>query len=257
MYITLRQIKANQPCERSWNMLQAMLSTSHFSGVTMDTKLPLRLGLTLWPQENIKSNVDDVLWCFNAVDTNIRERKLFVVWLAQQAKHLMTDVRSRDALEVAERFANGEASAKERAAAVEAANRAVDEIAGFAIAYNEGRAMSADDVARIVGGYENIRSAAPAARAARAALGYAPSGSTDKWWAFDTMDFVLRALSYEARRKAELERTADGTTGSLEAEATSCVRLSFYTLVAQRLDMLFDHTESGRRYEIKGLAPCN
>lgn len=50
-----------------------------------------------------------------------RTLRLFAVWSARQVQHLMTDPRSIAALDVAERFANGEATQNELSAAGAAA----------------------------------------------------------------------------------------------------------------------------------------
>ena len=59
--------------------------------------------------------------------------RLFAVWCARQVQHLMTDQRSIDALEVAERYAHGNASREElvaaRAAACDAARDAARDTA--------------------------------------------------------------------------------------------------------------------------------
>ena len=52
-----------------------------------------------------------------------RTLRLFAVWCARQVQHLMTDPRSVTALDVAERFANGAATADE----LRAADAAMDE----------------------------------------------------------------------------------------------------------------------------------
>lgn len=49
-----------------------------------------------------------------------RELRLFAVWCARQVQHLMIDPRSIAALDVAERYARGEASADELTAARDA-----------------------------------------------------------------------------------------------------------------------------------------
>jgi len=63
-----------------------------------------------------------------AVDGCDREIRLYAVWCARQVQHLMTDQRSIDALDVAERYANGLATENEldiaRAAAWDAARDA-------------------------------------------------------------------------------------------------------------------------------------
>jgi len=51
-----------------------------------------------------------------------RELRLFAVWCVRQAQHLLTDQRSITAIDVAERYANGEATDEELAAAWAAAN---------------------------------------------------------------------------------------------------------------------------------------
>ena len=50
-----------------------------------------------------------------------RTLRLFAVWCARQVEHLMTDERSKNALVVAERFANGHATSEELDAACTAA----------------------------------------------------------------------------------------------------------------------------------------
>ena len=50
-----------------------------------------------------------------------RELRLLAVWAARQVQHLMTDPRSLAALDVAERFANGQARGEELDAARDAA----------------------------------------------------------------------------------------------------------------------------------------
>ena len=53
-----------------------------------------------------------------------KEMRLFAVWSARQVQHLMTDSRSITALDVAERYATGNASSEELDAAQEAAQDA-------------------------------------------------------------------------------------------------------------------------------------
>jgi hypothetical protein len=58
-----------------------------------------------------------------------RMLRLFAIWCARQVQHLMTDERSIAALDVAERFANGEATQEELKAARDAAREATREAA--------------------------------------------------------------------------------------------------------------------------------
>ncbi|MBU9310889.1 hypothetical protein [Burkholderia multivorans] len=67
------------------------------------------------------NGIDDALWSLRCVSDADRDIRLFAVWCARQVEHLMQDQRSKDALDVAERFANGEATEGERVAAWAAA----------------------------------------------------------------------------------------------------------------------------------------
>ena len=64
----------------------------------------------------------DRLWVVLRTDL-VSEKcmRLFAVWSARQVQHLMTDPRSIAALDIAERFANGEATNEELLAARDAA----------------------------------------------------------------------------------------------------------------------------------------
>lgn len=57
---------------------------------------------------------------------NEKTARLFAVWCARQVQHLMGDDRSIAALDVAERFVNGEATEEELADAAWDAARAAD-----------------------------------------------------------------------------------------------------------------------------------
>lgn len=68
--------------------------------------------------------LQDALWCCRAEPQHSREWRLFAVWCARQVQHLMTDPRSVAALDVAEKYAAGEATDKQLAAARDAARDA-------------------------------------------------------------------------------------------------------------------------------------
>ena len=110
MITTLRAIRAHYPCESGWRKLLAHL------GKTKADDEPLSI-VTI-----IDSNgLDDAIWCLRAVEGHDREIRLYAVWCARQVQHLMTDPRSLAALDVAEKYAHGEATDAELAAALEAA----------------------------------------------------------------------------------------------------------------------------------------
>ena len=110
---TLNHIRAHKPCEPGWKKLLAGL------GKTEADDEPLAYARIVEI-----NGIDDALWACRAEPQYAREWRLFAVWCARQVEHLMTDQRSRDALVVAERHANGEASYKELAAARAAARAA-------------------------------------------------------------------------------------------------------------------------------------
>ena len=106
MKTTLNKIRAHSPCKEVWEKLLKYLRK------TKSDDEPLSL-LTILDSNGL----DDALWCFRAIDGRDKEIRLYAVWCARQVQHLMRDPRSRAALDVAERYANGEATAEELDAA--------------------------------------------------------------------------------------------------------------------------------------------
>ena len=118
MKTTLNKIRACLPCASGWAKLLGNL------GKTKADDEPLAITTIL------ESNgVDDALWCLRAVDGYQREMRLFAVDCARMVQHLMTDQRSIDALDVAERYADGLATDQALAAAWDAALAAVRDAA--------------------------------------------------------------------------------------------------------------------------------
>jgi hypothetical protein len=113
MLTTLNQIRAKSPCSNGWAKL-----LSHLGKTKADDE-PLSIITVL-----DSNGLDDALWCLQAVQGHDREIRLYSVWCARQVQHLMTDQRSIDALDVAERFANGLATQAELDAAWDAAGDA-------------------------------------------------------------------------------------------------------------------------------------
>ena len=106
---TLNRIRAHDPCADGWGKLLKHL------GKTAADDEPLPYAAIL------ESNgLDDALWCCRAEPQHDRLWRLYAVWCARQVQHLMKDQRSIDALDVAERYANGQATDQELAAAREA-----------------------------------------------------------------------------------------------------------------------------------------
>jgi len=110
MKTTLNAIRDHHPCADGWKKLLANLGKT----AADDDLLSL---ITI-----IDSNgLDDALWCLRAVSGYGKEIRLFAVWCARQVQHLMTEPRSIAALDIAERFANGDATKEELYAAIDSA----------------------------------------------------------------------------------------------------------------------------------------
>ena len=110
MKTTLNLIRACSPCASGWSKLLA-----HLGKLGPDDE-PLSLVTIL-----DSNGLGDALWALRTVEGFDREKRLFAVWCARQVEHLLTDQRSRDALDVADRFARGRATREELDAAAYAA----------------------------------------------------------------------------------------------------------------------------------------
>jgi hypothetical protein len=111
---TLNEIRKHSPCSDGWTKLLAHLNKTKAD----DEPLPL---LTILDSNGL----DDTLWCLRVLGPEHNGwMRLLAVHYARQVQHLMTDQRSLDALDVAERYARGEATDAELAAALSAARDA-------------------------------------------------------------------------------------------------------------------------------------
>jgi hypothetical protein len=118
---TLNRIRAHSPCGKGWTKLLTGLGKT----APDDEPLPYAKIVEI-------NGLDDALWCCRAEPGYDKEWRLYAVWCARQVQHLMRDPRSLNALDVAERYANGEATDDELQgagaaawAAARAASRAV------------------------------------------------------------------------------------------------------------------------------------
>ena len=138
---TLKAIRACDPCEDSWRKLLRKL------GKTKADDKPLRFSTIL------KHNgLEDALWACRAAPQYDKTWRLLAVRFAREVQHLMKDPRSLKALDVAERYANGEATDKELAAARDAAWAAAGAAAGAAWAAAGAAARDAAGAARAAAG---------------------------------------------------------------------------------------------------------
>ena len=150
---TLNKIRKHGPCESGWIKL-----LKHLNKTTADDE-PLPFSVI------VESNgFEDALWCCRSTPEYNKEWRLFTVKCARKVQHLMTDPRSIAAIDVAERFANGEATEEELAIA---------KIAGWdavyaAYAATDTTAKNAARAAAYAAGKDVINAAAEAAADAAA-----------------------------------------------------------------------------------------
>jgi hypothetical protein len=110
MKTSLNKIRLYSPCTSGWTKLLKHLGKTVADDVELDLLTVLE-----------SNGLDDTLWCLRAVDGFDKEKRLMAVAFAREVQHLMTDPRSIAALDVAERFAHGEATTEELRVAYSAA----------------------------------------------------------------------------------------------------------------------------------------
>ena len=118
---TLNKIRDAKPCEEGWKYL-----LKHLNKKKADSKpLPLSVILEI-------NGLDDTFWAFRTLPEYNNLLRKFAVWCARQVQHLMTDQRSLNAIDVAWRHSEGNATDNELAAARDAARDAAWAAAGAA-----------------------------------------------------------------------------------------------------------------------------
>jgi hypothetical protein len=121
MKTTLNKIRSKSPCTSGWTKLLKHLGKVQADDVELDLLTVLE-----------SNGLDDALWCLRAVDGFEKEKRLLAVAFAKEVQHLMQDPRSLAALDVAERFASGEATQEELELASADAYAAADAAAAWA-----------------------------------------------------------------------------------------------------------------------------
>ena len=208
--VTLKDLRDKSACFYGYNRLVLSLQGKEFSEKYQDRESYIKCSHNgLIPIEYILSSngLDDALWALRCVKDADRDLRLFAVWCARQVQHLMNDERSLNALDVSERFANGQASESERAAARAAAGAAARAAAGDA-AWAAARAATwaaAGDAARAAAwaaaGDAAWAAARAAARAATWDAAWAAAG--DAAWA--AAGDAARAAAWAAAGDAQSE----------------------------------------------------
>ena len=156
MKTTLNKIREHSPCPTGWSELLKNLGKTKADDET--------IAITTILESN---GLADALWCLRAVDGYQREMRLFAVDCARMVQHLMTDKRSLEALDVAERHADGLATDSELDAARDAAVGAAvdatwaaagDAWAAWAAAWSTARAAARAAVGAAAGAARDAQS---------------------------------------------------------------------------------------------------
>ena len=109
--VTLKQLREKGACISGYNKVVRMLQGKDFSDKDLIRETYIRFAhkesISLVDIAN-NNGIEDAIWCLVCVPDCNRDARLFAVWCARQVQHLMTDQRSLDAIDVAERFANGD-----------------------------------------------------------------------------------------------------------------------------------------------------
>ena len=201
MRTTLNQIRKHAPCAGGWEKLLAYL------GKTKADDEPLSL-LTILDSNGL----NDALWCLRAVEGHDKEISLYAVWCARQVQHLLTDQRSLDALDVTERYANGEATQDELAAATDAAWAAVRDARDVGSSGAAARYTAATAAAYAATTTAAAYAATTIAAAAWSAAWYAARSAA---WAFTRSAagaYAAEAAAW-AKQEAELRRICEEVEG--------------------------------------------
>ncbi|WP_175835760.1 hypothetical protein [Burkholderia multivorans] len=122
--VTLAALRKAGACYEGYNKLVRSIQGETFSAedAARNSHIHFKHDAEIPLVDVLNSNgIDDAHWSLRCVSGADRDIRLFAVWCARQVEHLMQDQRSKDALDVAERFANGEATEEERVAAEAAA----------------------------------------------------------------------------------------------------------------------------------------
>ena len=184
--ITLQKINDKNPCLSGWDTI---LAAHGGENADMNAEFPLVDALET-------NGLDDVIWAMQCLPEYDREWRLFAVWCARQVHHLMTDPRSIDTLDVAERFANGQATVCELTAARAAAKDA------------QSATSDVTSAAASVGGWAALAASAAARNAASDAA------------------LVASAAARNAASDAALDAAWDARAATLDARDAQEVKLA-------------------------------
>jgi hypothetical protein len=197
MVTTLNKIKEHNPCQEGWEKLLKSLNKTQADDEPL-TFLHI-----------LESNgLDDCCWAMRSTPEYSREWRLFAVWCARQVEHLMTDERSINAINVAEKFANKEATQEDLAAASAAASAAAWAAASAAASAAAWDALDAARAAARDAARDAASAAAWAALDAASAAAWAAAWAAARAAARDAASAAASAAAWaalDAARAAQIE----------------------------------------------------
>ncbi|MBO7775264.1 hypothetical protein J6352_16210 [Burkholderia pseudomallei] len=218
--VTLAALRKSGACYEGYNKLVRSIQGETFSVEDADREsyIHFKHDAEIPLLYILKSNgLDDALWTLRCISGADRDLRLFAVWCARQVEHLMQDRRSKDALNVAERFANGGATDEERAAAWDAARAAARDAWA-----------AARDAAGADAGDSAWAAARAAARAAAWDVAYAAARDAAGAAAWDAARAAARAAAWDAAwdaardaQKEMFERMCLGTAPWQQAKVAA------------------------------------
>jgi hypothetical protein len=198
-FVTLKALRKAEACVSGYNKVVCSLSGKEFN--------PKRKTYIRYKHEGqisilsiIESNgIYDALWATRCVTGNDRDLRLFAVWCARQVLRLMTDKRSINAIDTAERYANGKATDAELAAAWAATRDAARAAAG--VAARDASWAAAGVAARDASWAAAWAAARAAAWAAARDAAWAAAGAAARDAAWAAAGAAARDAAWDAQRE--------------------------------------------------------
>ena len=238
---TLNKIRQHNPCSNGWKKLLKNL------GKTTADDEPLPFGVIL-----DSNGLEDALWCCYTAPEHNRVWRLFAVWCARQVQRLMTDQRSLDALDVAERHANGQATDEELSTAWAAAREAWAATETAARETALAAVLATRDAAGAAGAAARDAESTAAGDAAREAAWEALAAAGDAWavarktarkaaWpaAQATAWAAALAVAWAARKIARDTEAATWAAGDAAREAAQTAQAAKFREMVSAVDMVY------------------
>ena len=177
---TLKRIQEHRPCQNGWKKLLNGLGKKKTDCEPLSFATILEI-----------NGLDDALWCCRVEPQYAKEWRLLSVAFARRVEHLNPDPRVKNVIDVAERYANGQATYKELITAGDAARDAGAEgDAAWAVWAASAAAWATERAAEL----SASRVAAAAAEAA---------GDAEREW--QTQEFLRVVTETELRQQKESE----------------------------------------------------